>query len=89
VGGEPDVVGPAEVSRLLRTLSTLSVYETAEGKAGGLADVNPIGKYIVQNLQTGDEAVQSEMPHEIRGTESTESPSAEEENNDKERRFTL
>ncbi|GJE90976.1 mitogen-activated protein kinase domain-containing protein [Phanerochaete sordida] len=86
--GDADAVGPAEVRRLLRTLSTLSVYETAEGKAGGLADVNPIGKYIVQNHRTGDEAVQSEMPRDIMGTESTESPSAE-ENNDKERRFTL
>lgn len=88
VPGESNTVGPAEVRRLLRTLSTLSVYETAEGKAGGLADVNPIGKYIVQNHRTGDEALQSEMPREIVGTESTESPSPE-EGNDKERRFTL
>lgn len=88
VGGESDVVGPAEVRRLLRTLSTLSVYETAEGKAGGLADVNPIGKYIVQNHRTGDEAVQSEMPREIMGTESSESPSPV-DGHEKERRFTL
>lgn len=34
--------------RLLRTLSTLSIHESGEGLAGGLADIAPIGKYIVE-----------------------------------------
>ncbi|KZT65642.1 Pkinase-domain-containing protein [Daedalea quercina L-15889] len=48
--------------RLLRTLSTVSIYESGEGLAGGLADIAPIGKYIVQER---DEALPSEMPQEI------------------------
>lgn len=48
--------------RLLRTLSTVSIYESGEGLAGGLADIAPIGKYIVQER---DEALPSEMPREL------------------------
>ncbi|KAI0675526.1 kinase-like protein [Trametes maxima] len=48
--------------RLLRTLSTVSIYESGEGLAGGLADIAPIGRYIVQER---DEALPSEMPHEL------------------------
>ncbi|KAH9915231.1 kinase-like domain-containing protein [Fomitopsis serialis] len=48
--------------RLLRTLSTVSIYESGEGFAGGLADIAPIGKYIVQER---DEALPSEMPGEL------------------------
>ncbi|KAI0352367.1 kinase-like protein [Trametes cingulata] len=47
--------------RLLRTLSTVSIYESGEGLAGGLADIAPIGKYIVER----DEALPSEMPQEL------------------------
>lgn len=47
--------------RLLRTLSTVSIYESGEGLAGGLADIAPIGKYIVER----DEGLPSPMPHEI------------------------
>lgn len=57
--------------RLLRTLSTVSIYETGEGHAGGLADIAPIGKYIVD--KTEDDAIQSEMPKELAGGESTNS----------------
>jgi len=55
--------GPGgEVSRkLLRTLSTVSIYESGEGLAGGLADIAPIGKYIVER----DEALPSELPREL------------------------
>ena len=51
----------AATRRLLRTLSTVSIYESGEGLAGGLADIAPIGKYIVER----DEALPSEMPHEL------------------------
>ena len=47
--------------KLLRTLSTVSIYESGEGLAGGLADIAPIGKYIVER----DEGLPSEMPHEL------------------------
>ncbi|CDO73295.1 hypothetical protein BN946_scf185008.g57 [Trametes cinnabarina] len=47
--------------RLLRTLSTVSIYESGEGLAGGLADIAPIGKYIVER----DEGLPSEMPQEL------------------------
>ncbi|EIW58623.1 kinase-like protein [Trametes versicolor FP-101664 SS1] len=47
--------------RLLRTLSTVSIYESGEGFAGGLADIAPIGRYIVER----DEGLPSEMPHEL------------------------
>ncbi|TFY65076.1 hypothetical protein EVJ58_g2213 [Rhodofomes roseus] len=57
--------------RLLRTLSTVSIYESGEGFAGGLADIAPIGKYIVQER---DEALPSEMPREL------ESPPKQHEN---------
>ncbi|KAI0741938.1 kinase-like domain-containing protein [Daedaleopsis nitida] len=53
--------GDHATRRLLRTLSTVSVYESGEGLAGGLADIAPIGKYIVER----DEALPSEMPREL------------------------
>lgn len=81
--------GTVDVRRLLRTLSTVSVYESGEGLAGGLADIAPIGKYIVQEGRTGDAELASEMPREI-GGEETSSPSVsvggEQANNEK-RRF--
>lgn len=83
--------GHPEVRRLLRTLSTVSIYESGEGLAGGLADVAPIGKYIVQKERTGDEALASEMPKDILGEES-ESPSAQLKNGegaDGKRRFVV
>ncbi|OJT06386.1 Mitogen-activated protein kinase SLT2/MPK1 [Trametes pubescens] len=53
--------GGAASRRLLRTLSTVSIYESGEGFAGGLADIAPIGRYIVER----DEGLPSEMPHEL------------------------
>ncbi|TBU30640.1 kinase-like protein [Dichomitus squalens] len=53
--------GDTTTRKLLRTLSTVSIYESGEGFAGGLADIAPIGKYIVER----DEALPSEMPHEL------------------------
>ncbi|KZT10053.1 kinase-like protein [Laetiporus sulphureus 93-53] len=50
-----------EGRKLLRTLSTVSIYESGKGLAGGLADIAPIGKYIVEQ----DEALPSEMPREL------------------------
>ncbi|KAI0954074.1 hypothetical protein AcV7_007412 [Taiwanofungus camphoratus] len=47
--------------KLLRTLSTVSIYESGEGLAGGLADIAPIGKYIVER----DEGLPSELPREL------------------------
>ncbi|KAF7294409.1 MAP kinase [Mycena kentingensis (nom. inval.)] len=48
--------------RLLRTLSTVSIHESAEGRAGGLADIAPIGKYIVESQPSEADAPASEMP---------------------------
>lgn len=53
--------GDTAARRLLRTLSTVSIYESGEGHAGGLADIAPIGKFIVER----DEALPSEMPREL------------------------
>ncbi|KAI0367000.1 kinase-like protein [Pilatotrama ljubarskyi] len=55
--------------RLLRTLSTVSIYESGEGLAGGLADIAPIGKYIVER----DEGLPSEMPQELESPPQPES----------------
>ncbi|KIP10049.1 hypothetical protein PHLGIDRAFT_282294 [Phlebiopsis gigantea 11061_1 CR5-6] len=93
-GGASEVAlgGPGDMRRLLRTLSTVSVYESGEGFAGGLADVAPIGKYIVQKHRTGDDPVQSGMPKDLPGGETSESASgsgAHRDGSDKERRFTL
>ena len=54
--------GYENARRLLRTLSTVSIYESGEGLAGGLADIAPIGKYIVQERE---DALPSEMPREL------------------------
>ncbi len=66
--------GTMDMRRLLRTLSTVSVYESGEGLAGGLADIAPIGKYIVQKDRTDDAGLQSEMPRELAEGETSESP---------------
>ncbi|KAI1796656.1 kinase-like protein [Ganoderma leucocontextum] len=55
------MMGDTATRRLLRTLSTVSIYESGEGLAGGLADIAPIGKYIVER----DEGLPSEMPREL------------------------
>jgi len=46
--------------RLLKTLPTVSIHERL---AGGLADIAPIGKFIVER-DTADEPA-SEMPKEF------------------------
>lgn len=56
------MMGSEPSRKLLRTLSTVSIYESGEGHAGGLADIAPIGRFIVER----DEAVpDSEMPREL------------------------
>ncbi|KAL0067170.1 hypothetical protein AAF712_005740 [Marasmius tenuissimus] len=57
--------GDVTTRRLLRTLSTVSIYESGEGLAGGLADIAPIGKYIVERQTTGADAPPSEMPNDF------------------------
>ncbi|KAF7370712.1 Mitogen-activated protein kinase [Mycena sanguinolenta] len=55
--------GRGEVTRkLLRTLSTVSIHESAEGLAGGLADIAPIGRFIVEDNTSEADAPASEMP---------------------------
>lgn len=78
--------GGGDMRRLLRTLSTVSIYESGEGRAGGLADVAPIGKYIVE--RSGDDALASEMPREFGGgSTSSVSPAGGEGAHDDKRRF--
>lgn len=59
-----------ERRKLLRTLSTVSVYESGEGHAGGLADIAPIGKFIVDRDKSEDLEPDSEIPEEIAEDES-------------------
>lgn len=59
------VGGEAVTRRLLRTLSTVSIHESAEGLAGGLAQIAPIGKFIVERQTTGADAPPSEMPKDF------------------------
>ncbi|KAJ7733251.1 kinase-like protein [Mycena maculata] len=54
-------VGRGEGRKLLRTLSTVSIHESAEGRAGGLAAIAPIGQFIVEPNSEAD-APASEMP---------------------------
>jgi len=51
--------------KLLRTLSTVSIYESGEGVEGGLAAMGPIGKYIQEKKETGADGPVSEMPREF------------------------
>ncbi|CAK5273973.1 unnamed protein product [Mycena citricolor] len=55
-------VGRGEGRKLLRTLSTVSIHESAEGLAGGLGDIAPIGRYIVESNPSEADAPVSEMP---------------------------
>ncbi|KAJ3812699.1 CMGC/MAPK protein kinase [Lentinula aff. lateritia] len=59
------IAGGEVTRRLLRTLSTVSIYESGEGLAGGLADLAPIGRYIVDRQTTEADAPASEMPREF------------------------
>ena len=56
------MMGSEPSRKLLRTLSTVSIYESGEGHAGGLADIAPIGRYIVEQDEGPPE---SEMPREL------------------------
>lgn len=67
------VAGGGEVTRkLLRTLSTVSIHESVEGLAGGLAGIAPIGKYIVERQTTEADAPASEMPMDFGIDETSE-----------------
>ncbi|KAF8552400.1 Pkinase-domain-containing protein [Imleria badia] len=56
--------GDITVRKLLRTLSTVSIHESAEGLPGGLAGVALIGRYITDREA---DAPISEMPLEFAG----------------------
>lgn len=82
--------------RLLRTLSTVSIYETGEGRAGGLASIAPIAKYIVEKDRSGDDELQSEMPRELGEGDGEDQGSFDEKlempadgSGDRKRRFTI
>lgn len=51
--------------KLLRTLSTVSIHESIEGIAGGLAAMGPIGQAIIERRETAADAPPSEMPREF------------------------
>ena len=60
-----------EVTRkILRTLSTVSIHESAERVVGGLAGIAPIGKFITE-MNTEADAPPSEVPKDF-GIESEE-----------------
>ena len=66
--------------KLLRTLSTVSIHESAEGLAGGLAEIAPIGKYIMDRRETEADAPPSEMPREFGIEEASEGEDNEDDN---------
>lgn len=66
------IAGGEFTRKLLRTLSTVSIHESAEGLAGGLAGIAPIGKYIVDQQMTEADAPPSEMPREFGIDEASE-----------------
>ena len=72
-------VGGEYTRKLLRTLSTVSIHESAEGLPGGLAEIAPIGKYIMERRETEADAPPSEMPREFGIEEASE---GEEDNGD-------
>jgi hypothetical protein len=57
--------------KLLRTLSTVSIHETGAGLPGGLAEVAPIGKYILEKRGptevTEADKPPSDLPEELGG----------------------
>jgi len=73
-------VGGEFTRKLLRTLSTVSIHESAEGLPGGLGEIAPIGKYIMDRRETEADAPPSEMPREFGIEEASEG----EEDNGKE-----
>lgn len=66
VGGEGYFPGGSFIGarKLLRTLSTVSIHESAEGLAGGLAAMGPIGQAIIDR-ETAADAPPSEMPRDF------------------------
>jgi len=57
-------VGGEMTRKLLRTLSTVSIHESVERLAGGLAGIAPIGKYITE-VNTEADAPPSEVPKDF------------------------
>lgn len=51
--------------KILRTLSTVSIHESVEGLAGGLAAMGPIGQAIIERRETAADAPPSEMPRDF------------------------
>lgn len=51
--------------KLLRTLSTVSIHESVENLAGGLAAMGPIGKAIIEQRETAADAPPSELPRDF------------------------
>lgn len=51
--------------KLLRTLSTVSIHESVEGHAGGLAGMGPMGQAIIERRETAADAPPSEMPRDF------------------------
>ncbi|EIN06099.1 Pkinase-domain-containing protein [Punctularia strigosozonata HHB-11173 SS5] len=59
--------------KLLRTLSTVSIHETGAGHPGGLAEIAPIGRYILEKRGptevTEADRPPSDLPGELGGTD--------------------
>lgn len=73
--------------RILRTLSTVSIHESAERVVGGLAGIAPIGKYITE-MNTEADAPPSEVPKDF-GIESGEETNENESSQPKRGRFVI
>ncbi|KAJ3561800.1 hypothetical protein NP233_g9974 [Leucocoprinus birnbaumii] len=72
--------GGGEIARrLLRTLSTVSIHESSEGLAGGLAGLAPLGKYLPGVPGTEADAPPSEMPRDFRVVDEEEEEDEEKE----------
>jgi serine/threonine protein kinase len=80
-------VGGEVTRRILRTLSTVSIHESAERVVGGLAGIAPIGKYITE-MNTEADAPPSEVPKDF-GIESEEETNENESSQPKRGRFVI
>ena len=69
-------VGGEVTRRLLRTLSTVSIHESGEGLAGGLAGIAPIAKYITA-ANTEADAPPSEVTKDFGITSDAEDDTAD------------
>lgn len=73
--------------RLLRTLSTVSIHESAEGRKGGLAEIAPIGKWILEKTSATGMSDAEGLEEVSSTTDEPEEEEAQKEKDGKQRKF--